>query len=105
MKLPPNLLTYDADYRDRLAVELLKTIMTTSTSDGAVVLRIHEIRDAIADTLAEILALESTIPDKRLIESHARRVRHMLASHRRNPAVAEFKARTVRFNVAGGGKA
>jgi hypothetical protein len=99
-----NVLAYDADFRDRLAVELLRTIVSASTSEGVIVLRIHEIRDAIADSLAEILALEGTIPNKRLIEGHAQRVRQMLAHHRRNPAVAKFKARTVRFDVGSGGR-
>jgi hypothetical protein len=103
--LPPNLMSYDADFRDRLATELLRIIITTSTTDGVIVLRIHEIRDAIADALAEILALEGTIPSKRLIESHARRVRLQLAHHRRNPAVAKFRARAVRIDIGKAGRA
>ena len=103
--LPPNLLAYDADFRDRLAVELLRTILTSSTADGVIVLRIHETRDAIADTLAEILALEGTIPSKRLIDDHALRVHRMLAHHRRNPAVAKFKARARRIDIGSRGRA
>jgi hypothetical protein len=103
--LPPNLLSYDANFRDRLATELLRTIITISTTDEVIALRIHETRDAIADVLAEILALEGTIPDRRLIESHARRVRHQLAHHRRNPAVAKFKARARRIDVGSRGRA
>jgi hypothetical protein len=96
---------YDDDFRDRLTVEILRTIITTSTTDDVVVLRVHEIRNAIADVLAEILALEGTIPDRRLIDDHARRVRRMLAHHRRNPAVAKFKARARRIDVGKGGRA
>jgi hypothetical protein len=103
--LPPNLLTYDEDFRERLAAALLETVFTLSRSDNVVCLRLHEIREAVADTLAEMLALEGTIPDRRLIESHARRIRHRLAAHRRNPAVAKFKARVIRINVGRKGSA
>jgi hypothetical protein len=103
--LPSNLLTYDEAFHERLTLESLNTIIAASTSDDVLVLRIHEIRNAIADVLAEILALEGTIPDRRLLESHARRVRRRLAHHRRNPAVAKFKARARRVDVGGGGRA
>lgn len=78
-RLPPGVLANDHAFRDQLAVELLRSIVTASTSNDVVVIRIHETRNAIADALAEILALEGTIPSKRLIDSHARRVRRRLS--------------------------
>ena len=82
------------------------TPSTSSTADGAAsVLRIHDTRRPIADTLAEILALEGTIPSKRLIDDHALRVHRMLAHHRRNPAVAKFKARARRIDIGSRGRA
>lgn len=38
--LPADLLAYDADFRDRLAVELLRTIVTMSTSGDVIMLRV-----------------------------------------------------------------
>jgi hypothetical protein len=105
MKVPPNLLSYDDGLHARLVTELLKTILAVSTTDGVVCLRMHEIRNAIADTFAEILALEGTIPDRRLVDSHAQRVRRLLAHHRKNPSVAKFKTRTIRVDVGKKGRA
>jgi hypothetical protein len=99
--LPPDLLSYDDSFRERLARRLLATIIQESRVHDVLVLRIHETRDALADALAEIMALEPQHKTKRMIADHARRVGRMQAYHRKNPNVAKFKARATIIGKGG----
>jgi hypothetical protein len=103
--LPPSVLSYDEDHVEALTNAILQAILTTSTTDDVTVLRGREIRDALARALAEFVVLEPDHKTRRLTEDHIHFVRRLVAHHRRNPKLDQFKARMTRVDLSSGGRA
>jgi hypothetical protein len=84
--IPPEALAYDDELRGKLADAFMRAIAEISDIDGVLVLRTHEVRDALTDVLSYFIGIEPEPRHQRLIRSADERLRRHVAHHRRSGA-------------------
>jgi hypothetical protein len=88
--IPASALAYDDEFRCKLADAFMRAIVDGCDVDGVVVLRMHEIRDALIDVLAYLTSIEPEPRHARLVRSALERLRCEVAHHRRSGARARL---------------